>query len=378
MRIGFISGSSPDDRRASSGTNYKVAQALGKIGELCWIPVKTPQYYRCMELAAKALAKLCGKNLSFGYTYLGSSMLSGGVRTEKIPSCDVLVAFWQGSTLGNIDTMGKPVVYLSDATFPAMVGYYPAFSRLFKWNVRQGTEIERHSLDKASAIVLSSDWSAASAVNDLHQPRGKVHVVEFGANIDEKDIVRPAFSCNGRLDVLFMGVEWERKGGDVAVEAVRRLNEDGVPSTLHIVGIRELPPQVARLPYINYIGFLNKNVPEQYQRLVEAIRQCRLLLLPTKAECAGVAFCEASAYGMPVFTYDTGGIPNYVLNGVNGYRLPTEATGSDFARKIKSCFATGELEKMSSLSNQLYKVRLNWNTWAEKMRAIVINLLDCR
>lgn len=102
------------------------------------------------------------------------------------------------------------------------------------------------------------------------------------------------------------------------VEAVRRLNEDGVPSTLHIVGIRELPPQVARLPYINYIGFLNKNVPEQYQRLVEAIRQCRLLLLPTRAECAGVAFCEASAYGMPVFTYDTDGIPNYVLNG---YRL---------------------------------------------------------
>lgn len=83
MRIGFISGSSPDDRRASSGTNYKVAQALGKIGELCWIPVKTPQYYRCMELAAKALAKLCGKNLSFGYTYLGSSMLSGGGKNGK-------------------------------------------------------------------------------------------------------------------------------------------------------------------------------------------------------------------------------------------------------------------------------------------------------
>lgn len=78
MRIGFISGSSPDDRRASSGTNYKIAQALGNIGELCWIPVKAPRYYRYMELAAKALAKLCGKNLSFGYTCLGSRILSGG------------------------------------------------------------------------------------------------------------------------------------------------------------------------------------------------------------------------------------------------------------------------------------------------------------
>lgn len=67
-----------------------------------------------------------------------------------------------------------------------------------------------------------------------------------------------------------------------------------------------------------------------------------------------------------------------MLNGVNGYRFPLEATGNDFARKIESCLATGELENMSSLSRQLYKERLNWDTWAEKMRTIVINLIDCK
>lgn len=193
MRIGFISCSSPDDRRASSGTNYKIAKVLGKIGEFCWIPVKAPQYYRCMELAAKALAKLCGKNLNFRYTRIGSKMLSGGVRTEKISSCDVLVAFWQGCTLGNIDTMGKPVVYLSDIIFPAMVGYYQNFSRLFKWNVRQRTEIGRRSLDKASAIVLSSDWSTASAVNDLGRPCGKVYVWSSVQTLTRKTLCDPRF-----------------------------------------------------------------------------------------------------------------------------------------------------------------------------------------
>lgn len=143
------------------------------------------------------------------------------------------------------------------------------------------------------------------------------------------------------------------------VEAVRRLNEDGVPSMLHIMGIRDLSPQVAGLPYINYIGFLNKNVSGEYQKLVKTIRSCRLFLLPTRAECAGVAFCEASAYGMPVFTYDTDGIPNYVLNG---YRLspPQEATGNDFARKIESCLATDELEKMSETALEIYRTKLNW------------------
>ena len=47
-----------------------------------------------------------------------------------------------------------------------------------------------------------------------------------------------------------------------------------------------------------------------------------ILLLPTQAECAGIVFVEASAYSMPIFTHDTGGISNYVINGINGYRLP--------------------------------------------------------
>ena len=146
------------------------------------------------------------------------------------------------------------------------------------------------------------------------------------------------------------------------VEAVRRLNEDGVPSMLHIMGIRDLSPQVAGLPYINYIGSLNKNVSGEYQKLVKTIRSCRLFLLPTRAECAGVAFCEASAYGMPVFTYDTDGIPNYVLNGYrlsppgsNGQRLRPEdrklpcnrRTGKDVGNSLRNISYQTELESVS-------------------------------
>lgn len=33
-----------------------------------------------------------------------------------------------------------------------------------------------------------------------------------------------------------------------------------------------------------------------------------LLLLPTRAECAGIVFNEASAYGVPILLTDTGGV----------------------------------------------------------------------
>lgn len=377
MKIGFISTFPPADRRASSGTNFKVAQALSEIGEVCWIPAIPPRYYRYIELFVKALAKLVGRKVCFNYTCWGAKMIASSVDVERFSTCDILIAFWQGSSLAYLDTKGKPVIYLSDATFPAMIDYYPPFCHLFKWNIKQGIQIERQSLDKASAIVLSSDWSAASAINDLHQPKEKVHVIEFGANIDDKDIIQHSFQFQGHLDILFMGVEWGRKGGEVAVEAVRWLNENGIDSTLHIVGIRNLDKQIASLPYVDYAGFLNKNILGEYQKFVDIIQKCHLLLLPTKAECAGIAFCEASAYGLPVFTYETGGIPNYIQNGVNGYMLSIGSTGEDFGRKVKSSLHSGELERMSQTAVKIYRTKLNWGVWQHRMKKIILSMVSC-
>lgn len=373
MKIGFISSASPTDRRASSGTNYQMAQALAKVGELVWIPIAPPRYYRYLEIGIKALARLCRKNICFNYMYIGAKILASNIDAEKFLDCDIIVAFWAGSVLAFVDTKGKPVVYLSDATFPAMIDYYPPFSHLFKKNIRFGIDIEKHSLNKATQIVLSSDWSAASAINDLQQPEKKVHVIEFGANIDDKDILPHSFVYNGHLDILFMGVEWKRKGGDIAVEAIRWLNANGIDATLHIIGIKRLDEKIASLPYINNVGFLNKNNPEEYRKLADIITKSHLLLLPTIAECAGIVFCEASANGLPIFTHYTGGVPNYIENGRNGYMLPLGSTGADFGKKIKECLLSGELERMSKYAVDVYREKLNWQVWAKKMQKVIVS-----
>lgn len=368
--------SPPTDRRASSGTNYQMAQALARIGELVWIPVTPPRYYRYLEMAAKALAKLCKKKVCFNYTCVGARILANSVKTDKISECDILVAFWSGSILAFLDAKGKPVIYLSDATFPAMIDYYPPFSHLFKKNIRSGIDIEKCSLDKASVIVLPSSWSAISALNDLQQPKEKIHVIEFGANIDDKDILPHSFVYNGHLDILFMGVEWERKGGDIAVETIRWLNSNGIDTTLHIVGIKKLDEKIVSLPYINYVGFLNKNNHEEYRKLANTVIKSHLLLLPTIAECAGIVFCEASANGLPIFTHYTGGVPNYIENGHNGYMLPLGSTGADFGKKIKECLLSGELERMSMTAIKLYRTKYNWHVWGLKMKQVIDALLS--
>ena len=61
IKIGYVSQFAPNDRRASSGTNYKVAEQLSKYGEIIWLPIKTPKIYRIFELVSKVFARLFQK-----------------------------------------------------------------------------------------------------------------------------------------------------------------------------------------------------------------------------------------------------------------------------------------------------------------------------
>ena len=253
-----------------------------------------------------------------------------------------------------------------------MVGYYWK-KNLSRRTIRHGEECERAGVNCAALNLRSSRWAADSVVNDYGCDPKKTFVIKFGANIDDHDLVPNTlkYVSGETVNILFSGVEWKRKGGDIAVETVRLLNEQGVKAQLVIAGIRTLPQQYEGLPYINHVGFLNKNNPEQYRRYVKLWQEANLFLLPTQAECAGIVYCEASAYGVPIFTYDTGGIGDYVVDGVNGYKLPPTATAADFAACIKRNLDTSSLQALHEGCLSLYKDKLSWSAWSRRFREIM-------
>ena len=97
-------------------------------------------------------------------------------------------------------------------------------------------------------------------INDLNQNKEKVHSIEFGANLDKQDILENTFNYTDHLHILFLGVDWERKGGDIALKTCKLLNDNGIKTTLHIVGIKNLDDEVAKLPFVDNIGFLDSKL----------------------------------------------------------------------------------------------------------------------
>jgi len=181
---------------------------------------------------------------------------------------------------------------------------------------------------------------------------------------------------NGQLTLLYLAVEWERKGGRIAFDALKHLyDKHGIQARLIVCGC--IPPAGIGHPGLEVIPFLNKNKPEDHERFVELLSTSHFLILPTRADCSLLVACESNAYGMPAIATSVGGVPDTVKDGVNGYALPYEAEGDRYADLIAEIYGDKErYHRLIESSRRRYEDELNWDKWAERFGEIYPRVLD--
>lgn len=368
--IGYISEKNPfTDRKAWSGTVFKIREGIENAGyEVRWI-CSHPN--GILKLLCRGLARLQYGYVKINYYRIYGRLSARSINKKLYEGCDYLFVPSNSSLLPYLPK-DIPIIFYTDTTHKLMVGYYWK-RKLSLRTIEHGEECERAGIHCAALNLRSSHWAAKSVVNDYGYDPNRTYVIEFGANIDDSDLMPATLKYveGETVNILFSGVEWKRKGGDIAVETVRLLNEQGVKARLIIVGIKKLPQQYVGLPYVEYVGFLNKNDPEQYRRYVQLWREATLFLLPTQAECSAIVYCEASAYGVPVFTYNTGGTGDYVIDGVNGYKLSPSDGAAEFAACIKRNLNAASLQTLHEGGLRLYKEKLSWSAWSRRFKEIM-------
>lgn len=369
--IGYVSQSDPfKDREAWSGTTYKLREAIEKAGfEVIWIPYKPSA--RLVWWLSHIIRIFNKKSIQYGVypSYLKSCAES--IDLNLVEKCDILFFPGMASIMQYLDVK-KPFIYYTDATVHDMLDYY--WFGVDKVSKHYAEKQEKWAIQNCTIKISASNWAAETSRSYYGCNNDRNHVLLLGANIDDYDISVDKFENfkSDKIKILFSGVEWERKGAAIAIDTVVELNNRGVGAELIMCGLKSIPSTYSPLPsYVKNLGFLNKNNASEYARYTGAIKEADIFLLPTKAECAGVVFCEASANGLPSFTYDTGGIPDYVINGKNGYRLPLGSTGKDFADKIQECIECDRLNFLSQQAIEYYQQNLNWRAWSRNFKKIM-------
>lgn len=371
MKVGYISNVDIKDRRGWSGTVSHLADTISLHHEVIPIVVENNKIEKIMKGMDYVLSAGKRKNGYFCQHY-NAYRLHKKIRQTD---CDIYFAPAQSELISFSIPNDKKLIYLSDAVFRLMVGYY--WSELDSRTEEYLDYCEKSALQRADVVIFASKWAKDGAVNFYQTNPQKIHILPFGANIvDRYQGYQKRDLENNTIRLLLVGVEWERKGIDIAIDCVRTLNnmQEKYSFDLTIIGV-DKPTDQEYEPYIHILGRLNKDVPEEYERMVSYYQNSDLFLLPTKAECAGIVFAEAAEYGLPSITHKTGGVESYVEDGVTGCCLPLGSTGEDFANAIMDIIENGRLDAYSKAARAKYEKELNWNSWLKSFNAILENLM---
>lgn len=390
IKIAFVSPNDVTDGKALSGSTHRCEELLGEhCGQVTIIHNFRPRKMTWGYLA-KNLFRL------FTWIYIFQKMkeifwtrLGRAFVWEKTPlvsryygrmiikqlkggSHDVIFSDKGSFCIAHLDTK-LPIIYATDTTFKAMENYYPEFMKPAKSFSQGGNLCESLALKKAAHIITTSQWSADSMVRDYGVSPEKISILMYATGFEPVPPKEAVLKEKSRdmCELLFIGVDWVRKGGDLAVDAVNWLNQNGICSKLIVCGC-DLPGGHRKNEFIEHLGFIDRNSMAGRQRFQELFLSSHFFILPTRAECLGQVFCEAAAYALPCIATDTGGVSSAVIPGHNGVLLDINATGCEYGKVIKDVWC--DSEKYQSLcvnAREIFEQRFSENVWVEGVNSII-------
>jgi glycosyltransferase involved in cell wall biosynthesis len=271
--------------------------------------------------------------------------------------------------IADLDTP-LPIITYCDSTFAVMQDFYPEYSNLSDETIRNGYAVERKAAQRATLLIYTSEWSARSMQQAYGATPEHVKVIPFGANLDHVPTAEAVKQRQRReaCRLLWLGRDWHRKGGDVAVQILTELKKMNLPATLTICGL--IPPVKVLPSNVTVIPYVDKATLEGSEQFKQLMQEHDFLLLPSQADCTPLAVGEVNAYGMPVIARGVGGMYTIVHDSINGFVLPPLATPAAYADKIAMAWDAPEIYRsLAQTSRDTFEVMLNWDVAVHNMMA---------
>jgi len=368
IKIGYLVHDNPHDVKSFSGTGFYMFNALSETKNVA-VHLLGEKYLKKQSIISQA-SKLLRKLFCFSsklrekvdlieqYCFLEAIKKELKENTFDFivaPVCSHLIA-----EIGKLPSI-PAILFVTDAT--------PSFLKdFYQWDIPDNAFItEQTAIKNATFVIYSSDYMTKLASTEYGESdQKKFLTIPFGLNMRTAPKTIPNKNYSDKLNILFVGRDWERKGGEKVLSAFKILVSWGYDVDLTIIGAN--PEQARNINNIRIIEYVNKSSESDQAMYFEILSKAHFLLLPTKADCTPMVIAEANAFGVPAITTNVGGIPTLVKEGQNGFLFNIDSTANEYASLIHKVFSDKKLYfDLSNSSRKEYENRLNWTIWAERI-----------
>lgn len=337
MKLGFACHWDPEPRGTWSGTPWRFREALARRTDL----VDAGVSFAAPTRLGLKLAHARYRHGTWSSTWK-HSRVTDTLRARRIDAavhdsgCDAVLE------IGDLAVLDRPFFVYQDLSYDALLHHFEEdaaagqFPGLSPRLVAARRDRQRRVYEAASGVLAMSDWLSRALVRLSGLPPEKVVTVPPGVNATFQDGPFEqdppggprTSSVEERPDrppaLLFLGKDFHRKGGDLAVASVRRLRADYHPGlTLTVAGPAEWPLPT---PPPDGVRFVGRVAPDAVTALIE---DHDLLVLPSRFEAFGIVFVEALSRGMPCVARDAFAMPEIVHPGRNGALVSAEEERPD-------------------------------------------------
>jgi glycosyltransferase involved in cell wall biosynthesis len=362
-------GRDPFDRRSWSGISYfffTELQRRGLLHRAFGVEVGQPRRAWLMALNFDRSRRLWRRKFHLDVRYREALTTVIG---RRIAVADRNHSFLQIGGMYDVPHLlgGQNRCYLyADGNLAVSARNPFASERVSPRRIDQALAFERRVYHGQTRIFTMSEYLRNSFVDDFGVPAERVVTIGGAINLDA--IPQPV--AGKRYDtqqLLFVGIDFERKGGWIVLEAFQRLRNQFPRAVLHIVGPSRLaiPPQLQS--GVVFHGYLSKSDPQDKAKIEELFRRCVLFVMPSLYEPFGIAPLEAMVHEIPCLVSDGWALRETVRPGQNG---ATVAVGSveDLEEKLESLLGDeAALERMGKAGREVVLQHFTWGHVVERL-----------
>jgi starch synthase len=221
---------------------------------------------------------------------------------------------------------------------------------------------ERALYDSIDVIFCMSEDLRQSFLDDFAQSPDKVVTVGVGTNVPaparppERELTPPR--------LLFVGKQFERKGGPNVLAAFERLRAEHPDAELWIVGPTRLD---LNIPGVTVHGRISMEDPDGERRLAGLYERANAFVMPTFFDALGIAIIEAMAYRLPCIGSTWGAIPELVEEGVTGFLVEPGDEDALLDRMRRLADDPQLSRRMGGAGFERYARRFTWDAAADRI-----------